>query len=240
MKKVMLDPGHGGYDPGAVGPSGVQEKNITLAVALQVADFLASAAEVRLTHKEDVPWDDNSDLAARSAMTNEWSADCFVSIHCNSASGPEAHGTETFHYPGSEQGQALANSLQARLINALGLTDRGVKEANFAVLRQTNCPACLAELAFVSNPAEEALLVSPDFQAKAARAIAEGVVDFLGLSLPDYSQQDSIAKAIDVLQEADILNDPNYWLENARPGKQADGEYVGILIQRMAKKLKGV
>lgn len=184
MPKVMLDPGHGGYDPGAVGPSGVQEKNITLAVALQVADLLASAAEVRLTHKEDVPWDDNSDLSARSAMANEWGADCFVSIHCNSAADPEAHGTETFHYPGSGRGQALANSLQAKLTNALGLTDRGVKEANFAVLRQTNCPACLAEMAFISNSSEEALLESPDFQAKAARAIAEGVVDFLGMVLP--------------------------------------------------------
>lgn len=235
----MLDPGHGGYDPGAVGPSGVQEKNITLAVARQVADILAAAAEVRLTHKEDVPWDDNSDLATRSAMTNEWSADCFVSIHCNSPADPQAHGTEIFHYPGSEQGQALANSLQARLINALGLTDRGVKEANFAVLRQTNCPASLAELAFVSNPAEEALLASPNFQAKTARAIAEGTANFLSLSLPD-SRQDSLAKAIEVLQEADIINDPGYWLEKARPGKQADGENVGILIQKMAKKLKGV
>lgn len=240
MKKVMLDPGHGGYDPGAVGPSGVQEKNITLAVARQVADLLSAAVEVQLTHKEDVAWDDNSDLAARSALANEWSADCFLSIHCNSAADPQAHGTETFHYPGSEQGQALANSVQAKLINALGLTDRGVKEANFAVLRQTNCPASLAELAFVSNPAEEALLESPDFQAKSAKAIAEGIVGFLGLSLPNYSQQDLIAKAIEVLQEADIINDPDYWLEKARPGKQADGENVGILIQRMAKKLEGV
>jgi len=186
MKKIMIDPGHGGRDPGAVGPSGVQEKVITLAVVKQVASILAPVAEVKLTRDGDIALGANlsADLTARTNAANNWGADCFVSIHCNSAADHSAHGTETYHYPGSTLGAALAQAIHSKLIPALGLTDRGVKEANFAVLRQSKCPAALVELAFISNVAEEKLLNTPAFQAKAARAVAEGIAQFLGLRLP--------------------------------------------------------
>lgn len=185
MKKIMIDAGHGGRDPGAVGPSGVQEKVVTLVVAKQVTGLLALVTEAKLTRDGDIALGTNtsSDLTARANMANNWGANCFISIHCNSAADPRAHGTEVYHYPNSTQGAALAQAIHSKLVPALGLTDRGVKQANFAVLRQSRCPAALVELAFISNPTEENLLETPAFQAKAARAIAEGTAQFLGLQL---------------------------------------------------------
>jgi N-acetylmuramoyl-L-alanine amidase len=191
MKKVVLDPGHGGPDPGAIGPTGVQEKVITLAIAKEVADLLKPVVEVKLTRVDDraLAGTVSADLSARAAMANTWAADCFVSIHCNSATNREAAGTEVFCFTLGGQGERLAKVIHGKLIPALGLPDRGVKTANFAVLRQTKMPACLVELAFISNPTEEALLESPDFQEKAARAIAQGIADFLEVQLrPGFEQ----------------------------------------------------
>lgn len=195
MFKVVIDPGHGGEDPGAVGPGGIQEKSVNLAVAQRAAGLLSPVAEVRLTRTEDraLGTDDRSDLGGRAALANEWGADCFVSIHCNGAADPSAHGTETYNYPDSGQGLELAQTIHARLVPALGLADRGVKQANFAVLRQTDCPACLVELAFISNPAEERLLESRDFQEAAAQAVAAGIADFLGACLQPASTPETVA-----------------------------------------------
>ncbi len=185
MANIMIDPGHGGRDPGAIGPSGVQEKIINLAVAKLVAKILMSVAEVKLTRDSDIALgdDQSTDLTARANLANAWPADCFVSIHCNSATSSKATGTETYCFPDSTEGRKLAKSVQNYLVSALGLPDRGVKTANFAVLRQTKMPACVVELAFLCNPTEEALLVSFDFQSKAAQAIAKGIAGYLGLQL---------------------------------------------------------
>jgi N-acetylmuramoyl-L-alanine amidase len=187
MFKIAEDPGHGGADSGAVGPSGVQEKNITLPVAKMVAEYLAPIAEVMLTRTDDsIPGGNpDTELSFRAKMANDWGADLFVSIHCNAAADPAANGTETYHMPGSQKGATLAGAIQSRLVSALGLRDRGVKQANYAVLRRTSMPAVLVEIAFISNPTEEALLKSSDFQRKAARAIAQGIADYLGIALPE-------------------------------------------------------
>ena len=190
MSKVVLDPGHGGYDPGAVGPTGLKEKDVTLAVALKVATYLHSPTFMLVFTRmsDQVPWpaDEKRDLAARCSIADACNPDLFVSIHCNSAADRSASGTETFYYPGSAKGKALATAIQAKLVQALGTKDRGVKEnAGLAVLRGTKCPAVLAELAFISNPQEEKLLGNRDFQEKAARAIAGGIADYLGVSLPE-------------------------------------------------------
>lgn len=185
MKRVCIDAGHGGKDPGAVGPTGLQEKVVTLAVSLQVAQILKAAGlAVKLTRVDD----SFVGLSQRADISNQFGADVFVSIHCNSVDNSKAGGTETFHHIMSAPGKKLAAAIQKRLVSALGLADRGVKEENFAVLRLTGAPAALAELAFISNPAEEKLLKTPDFQAKAARAIAEGVADFLGVQLRPAEQ----------------------------------------------------
>jgi N-acetylmuramoyl-L-alanine amidase len=240
LKKIMIDPGHGGRDTGAIGPTGAQEKAINMAIANKLAGVLSELAEVRLTRAEDVALgpDVSSDLQGRSKLANNWGADVFVSVHCNSAKDRKVNGTETYAYINSIKGLVLANAVQKRLISAIGLVNRGIKQANFAVLRETTCPACLIEVAFISNAREEALLISPAFQEKAARAIAEGVAGYLGLKLPESTSPDPIAEAIEVLLEAGVISSPDYWLQNARPGKTVSGENAGALIQKMAQKLK--
>jgi len=210
--KIVLDPGHGG-EPGAVGPAGTKEKVINLAVAFRVAAILRPVAEVIMTREADV----DMSLQARAIMADE--ADAFVSIHCNAADKPGAHGTETLHYPGSVWGRRLAQAIQQRVVAALDTADRGLKErSDLAVLRLTNPPAALVEIAFLSNPAEEAMLNDPTTHAKAAEAIAQGIADCFEFVLhPEYDPVKEIAK----LREAGLINsdhksgDPVTWGEFA-------------------------
>jgi len=206
MLKGEIDPGHGGSDPGAIGPTGVQEKVVNLAVARKVAVLLQPVMSVVLTRDTDKALGANAsaDLTARANMANQSGADVFVSIHCNSATDPSAHGTETHCYPGSVRAKTLAQMIQKRLVPALGLTDRGVRESNFAVLRQTHMPAALVELAFISNSVEEKLLQSDEFQDKAALAISQGICDFLGVKLPaqEVKQLGPEQWKLDIIEDA--------------------------------------
>jgi len=195
MARVCLDPGHGGYDPGAVGISGLKEKDITLAVALEAGSFLTnSGIEVVYTRNSDqVSWPSevNQDLAGRCRIANQAKADLFISIHCNSAGNPDARGTETYSYTLSDRNQRGVEGsrlVQAELVAALGLQNRGTKTNNFYVLRETVMPAVLTELAFLSNPEEERLLSQPDFRTRASKAIARAVLKFIGLPLADLNQ----------------------------------------------------
>jgi len=175
--RIAVDAGHGGRDPGA-SSNGVLEKHVALEVARAVAENLREAGHVPLMTRHG---DRYHDLALRASHANRHRADRFVSIHCNAAGNPEAHGLETWCYNGSLRGRGLACEVQASLLLALrGVRDRGVKEANFAVLRLTTMPACLVELGFITNEAERARLADPTWRAKAARAIAQGVVAPLG------------------------------------------------------------
>lgn len=182
---ITIDPGHGGYDSGAVGPNGSLEKNVTLAVSLKVGDILKKYnVNVIYTRDSDqVSWPSNvnQDLQKRCDISNNSNSSIFVAIHMNSYSDGSAHGTETYYYPGSSRGQALANSIQTQLVNQIGTTNRGVKTANYYVLRNTNAPAVLTEVAFISNPNEEKELNDPTFQNKAAQGIADGILKYLGL-----------------------------------------------------------
>lgn len=195
MTHMVIDPGHGGPDSGAVGPSGLKEKDVVLPVALALAKILRSAgAEVKLTREtDDVPGTPETDLAERVRISNDWPAAVFISIHANAFTSPQAKGMEVWTSRGQTAAdpiaESIANALQAAfpdLVFRSDLSDGDQdKEANFYVLRWTDAPAVLVELAFITNPDEEALLIRPDFQAKAARAIAEGLAATLGLTLPE-------------------------------------------------------
>lgn len=185
---IVLDPGHGTAqswgesDPGAIGPSGVKERDVVLAVALEARRLLEEkGAKVILTREEETtPYG----LYERADLANRSGAQAFVSIHANASPVPTLGGTSTYYYvPAHLSGQqdkrrALAFSLQRALVARLGLEDKGVRQANFAVLRATNMPSALVELAFISNPREEQLLADPAFQGQAALAIVEGILDF--------------------------------------------------------------
>ncbi|AEG59875.1 N-acetylmuramoyl-L-alanine amidase [Desulforamulus ruminis] len=197
---VVIDPGHGGRDSGAVGPKGLQEKAVTLAVAKLVAEVLQGAGiDARLTRESDIALGSttSADLSARVKAANQAGAEIFVSIHCNSATNNTAGGTETYHYPGSTLGNTLAKAVHTCVIPALGRANRGIKTANFAVLRETDMPACLVEMAFISNPAEEALLGSAAFQETAATAIAQGIANYLGVELLEPVEPGTVRIIVD-------------------------------------------
>jgi N-acetylmuramoyl-L-alanine amidase len=174
--KVVIDPGHSGpVEPGACA-DGVRECDVVLTIAKLLAEQLYDRNdECLLTRNGDIGTDD---LAFRAGLANANGANVFVSIHANSVENSTAHGTEVYHYPGSAQGRRLATCLQARLVAALGTTNRGVKAANFQVLRETDCPAVLVEVAFISNEGDRQLLTGYAGQLAAAVAMAGGLVDY--------------------------------------------------------------
>jgi len=181
MHRICIDPGHGGRDPGAVGPTGLRESFVTLEVSLDVAALLAPLAQVTMTRQSD----ETVALDVRARIANNAGANICVSIHCNAAEDRSATGIEAFHHPNSSEGQRLANAILKLLIAATGQRNRGVKTATFAMVRLPKMPAALVELPFISNPADEKLLADPGFRRTCARAIAQGIADYLGLSLQE-------------------------------------------------------
>ena len=179
---VCIDPGHGGPDPGAVSPEGIQEKNVNLNVAKRVAEYLRRAdVQVVLTRDTDKELvlgnDDAAELRARAKVANDAKADFFLSIHCNAASTSDAEGFEVYHYPGSTKGAMLATKIADAYALASGLKRRKVASANFQVLRDTAMPAALIELGFLTNKADCALLREPAFLDKIALGIAFGILE---------------------------------------------------------------
>ncbi len=228
---IVIDPGHGGVETGAIGPGGVQEKELTLEFARELAAKLGRlGVQVILTRNEDalVPLD------ARPAIANQNKADLFISIHLNSALGGGAHGTETYFLspqatdaraassaaaentappvgaagagstatpgaPGATaaeqqdvdlilwdlaqsrhltESQRFANLIQAELNTALQITDRGVKQAPFRVLKGATMPAVLVELGFISNPEEEKKLQDPAYRDQLVDALVTAIARY--------------------------------------------------------------
>ena len=190
--RIVIDPGHAGrnVDPGAVNQStGLQEADVALLVSKLVeSQLLAAGHEVKLTRTD---WEqaETDDLNVRTSLSNDWGADLFVSIHCNSAVSPNAAGYEVWTSPGDTEGDALATCIYAQI--AIEFPDRTGradysdgdpdKESRFYVLVHTNAPACLVEMAFISNDEEAALLSDVAWQTRYARAIARGATDYAAL-----------------------------------------------------------
>lgn len=183
-RTFMLDAGHGGSDSGAV-YNGRLEKNDNLRITLAVGERLARSGERVLYTRTD---DSTVDLTYRSTMANSAGATYFVSFHRNSAS-TVGRGVEVYYYTGlSAQSTAarMAAPVQDALV-ACGFHNRGVKQANFSVLRRTSMPAILVELAFINNEAENAKLDS-EFD-RIADAIASALLSFVGKTLTPTTTQ---------------------------------------------------
>lgn len=149
-KRLCLDFGHGGSDSGAVGIMGVLEKDLVLEIGKMVLNILKEkGVNVVVTRLKDefVP------LKTRCDISNNSKADLFVSLHCNAFTNSSANGLEVFHYPASEKGKAVANTILNNLvIDNLYTVNRGVKTSSgFYVLRKTVAPAVLVELGFITN-----------------------------------------------------------------------------------------
>lgn len=171
---VIIDPGHGGEDPGAIGPRGTHEADVALGIGRLVKAALErQGMHAVLTRNDDstVALEDRPDLAER------YGGVVFVSIHANASADPSVQGTTTYYY--TPQSRALAEMVQAEVVRALGEPDRGILAARFYVLVNTQMPAILVETAFISNAAEEAMLRDPAVQTRIAEAIARGVAAFL-------------------------------------------------------------
>jgi N-acetylmuramoyl-L-alanine amidase len=183
-KRIAIDPGHGGSDAGAVGPSGLQEKDVTLAVGLDLRQLLTTAgARVFMTRTADAdvayPFAPASvELQARVDVASRAKADMLISIHIDSFVTPDAGGTTTYYSPKTVDDNRLANSIQQALVGRLGLEDRGAQQAGYYILRRTDMPAVLTEAAFISNPAEEKLLRDSYFVHKIALGIYQGILQY--------------------------------------------------------------
>ncbi|WP_370854430.1 N-acetylmuramoyl-L-alanine amidase [Megasphaera sp.] len=176
--RVFLNPGHapgGEPDPGAVNnATGLRECDVAISVGKSAASYLnAAGVETELLQ--------SASLEEICEAANASDADIFVSIHCNAAEAEEANGTETWSCAGSYRGSMLADCIQNQLVDALDTTDRGVKIATpgvngLYVLTNTDMPAVLVELAFISNPGDEEILANN--QDDLARAVARGITDY--------------------------------------------------------------
>lgn len=192
---VALDPGHGGYDGGArAHDSGIWEKEINLQIALAVEkELLARGAQVVLTRREDIclaPGDTatkarkRADLKARTDLAQAAGADVFLSIHLNEYRSRTESGPQVFYRQGGEAGRLLAGALQAALV--AGLKPGKIRSAmagDYFVLR-SSIPSALVECGFLSNAAEEKLLLDPDYHTRIAAALADGLTEYRRLAGP--------------------------------------------------------
>ena len=184
-KRISLDPGHGGTDPGAQGlDSGVQEKTITLPVSMKVKQYLEDkGAVVSMTRTDDRDvWGpdatDRQELQARVDVAENNNADLFISIHCNANTNRSVGGFSTYYHPKTSYDAEVAQCIQDRLLKTGNLGDLGIRYGNLYVNKRCSMPGALVELLFLSNRREEKLLRSNWFQTKMAKAIADGIEDF--------------------------------------------------------------
>ena len=189
---IVIDPGHGGSDTGAM-KNGLVEKEITLDVALRLRTLLTARGWiVKMTRERDVDVSgpnaaDVAELQARVDVANTAGARMFVSVHVNSSTSSNPNGTTAYYY--KPEDRALAAAIQHRLVPALGTKDDGVQKERFYVIRHTTMPAVLVETAFMSNSDDAMLLRSPNFRQSIAQGIADGIKDYAGAPSGSVSQQ---------------------------------------------------
>lgn len=186
-KIIALDAGHGGSDTGAIGPTGVTEKGVTLRVAKALQKLLqAEGATVLMTRTTDTEVSpkkanasDVEELQARCDVGNDGNADIFISMHMDSFTNSTPSGTTGYYYTkGSKASQRLAQYVSEGVVTALGTGNRGNKSCNFYVVKHTDMPATLVEMAFISNDKEEKLMNSEAGINRAAEGLLNGLRRF--------------------------------------------------------------
>ena len=173
--KIVIDPGHGGEDVGAVGIDGLQEKDIILPISLDVAEILKKQnIEVVMTRDSDY----FISLEGRTDLANRVDADLFVSIHANAInlSRPDINGLETYYY---DSGRRLAELIHWSVLNDVNINDRSIRRARFYVLRHSEMPAVLVEVGFVTGAEDASRLQDPDHRRQMAEAIARGIIEYI-------------------------------------------------------------
>jgi len=191
VQTVVIDAGHGGNDPGKVGINGALEKDINLAIALKLRDYLeAEGVEVVMTREEDkglyAESDSNKkvrDMKRRLEIMEESNPALVVSVHQNSYPDESVSGVQVFYYKDSADGQSAALLMQEQLIASLRpAKERAAKDnTTYYILKKTTVPTIIVECGFLSNSAEAALLSTADYQNRVAWAIHLGIMRFLAV-----------------------------------------------------------
>lgn len=183
---IVIDPGHGGYDPGVMFDEEILEKDIVLEIGFYLREFLQQGgAEVVMTRDDDADFLQTSvgpkkrmDMQNRLEFINEIDPDFVVSIHTNYIPSPIWRGAQTFYHKDCEESKFLADSIQKELIRVLENTERAAKFADYYLLVESPVPASLVEAGFLSNPEEAELLTTPEYQKKIAWAIYLGIINY--------------------------------------------------------------
>lgn len=204
--KVCLDPGHGGYDSGAVG-NGLQEKDITLDVCLKLKPMLEyNGISTILTRDGDyapshLEGDLNGELRARVDIAEQNTVDLFVAIHVNSGGGT---GEEVLVTALGGRAETAANQVLPYLVQVGGWANRGVKTQNILVLKETSMPAILTENGFIDNATDAAMLKDPNFRHALAVAHTKGICDYFGVQ---YKEGENNVLEVAVL----LFTKEDYW-----------------------------
>jgi N-acetylmuramoyl-L-alanine amidase len=174
---LVIDPGHGGNDVGAVG-NGIYEANVVLAISLKLGRILQEMGYTVVYTRTD---NSEVELQPRVDLAQKSNADAFISIHANSLEArlSDVSGIETYYAPGASVSARLASFVHNQIINLTGAKDRGIRTARFHVIRRTSMPSILVETGFVTNPQESANLNNPSYQDRMAASIARGVDQFM-------------------------------------------------------------
>jgi len=183
---VVIDPGHGGWDPGKAGSLGDDEKNINMEISENLKFLLElGGAHVVMTRYCDEALDKNKtgDMKKRKEIIEEAEADIMISIHQNSFPSPAVKGAQTFYYKDSEEGKKLAECIQKALTEKVDKENkRQVKEnENYYVLKKTTVPSAIVECGFLSNPTEEKKLNSEEYRQMMAWGIYVGITEYFAL-----------------------------------------------------------
>ena len=225
MATLCFDYGHGGEDPGAI-YKGRCEKDDVLSLGSKVAKEMRRHEVIV---DETRTKDRSMSLRERSNFENRKSYDYFISFHRNAFKPEGVQGVETFTYLNQgAKAKGLADKIQKSLVD-LGFTDRGVKAANFHVLRETKAPAVLIEIGFIDNSKDNQIF--DEKREEMIKVISRAILSQLGIK---YKEEDTLKEALDVLVKKGLINSPDYWLINAREGKQVKGEFAALLIERVA------
>ena len=173
--RVIIDPGHGGDDPGTIGIGGFREKDVVLPISLDVAEILRKQ-EIDVVMTRDT--DNFISLEGRTDMANNVEADLFVSIHANAInlSRPDVNGLETYYY---KSGRRLAEVIHWSILNGVNIDDRSIRRARFYVLRHSTMPAVLVEVGFLTGAVDASRLKDPNHRRQMAEAIARGIVQYI-------------------------------------------------------------
>lgn len=188
---IVVDPGHGGDDPGTVGCRGTLEKDIDLAVGKRLAALLQQAgAKVILTRNRDQSLADGNiydshrlkvqDLSRRVALANENKAHVLISVHMNHFSDPAEYGAQAFYQSGAEESKKLAALIQIEMNRRLIDSGRQAMAGDFYICRHARMPAVIVEAGFLSHQGEESKLRDPVYQEKAAQAVLTGLQNYFG------------------------------------------------------------